>query len=78
MGRILMKLDKNYKHLLEPILRSILINFFEKNKQVNMDSQAARNKLAKHIVDAIPTPLLASINFIKPSSDEDDEFMTLL
>ena len=69
-----MKLDKNYKHLLEPILRSILIDFFDKNKQANMDSQAARNKLAKHIVDAIPTPLLASV---KPSSDEDAEFMTL-
>ena len=43
---------------IEPILRKLVNNYFAKNKQANMDSEAARNELVEHIANTIPTSIL--------------------
>lgn len=42
-------------------IRKLINSYFAKNKQANMDSEAARNKLTEHIVNSI------QINEQKPS-----------
>jgi len=61
--------------LIEPILRKVINNYFDKNKQANMDSEAARNNLVRHISDILKA------NEKRPNKgmrDKDAEFMTLL
>jgi len=60
---------------IEPILRKIVSDYFDINKQANMDSEAARNNLVRHISDTLKA------NEKRPNKgmrDKDAEFMTLL
>ena len=60
---------------IEPILRKVINNYFSIHKQANMDSEAARNNLVRHISDTLKA------NEKRPNKgmrDKDAEFMTLL
>jgi hypothetical protein len=60
---------------IEPILRKVINNYFSIHKQANMDSEAARNNLARHIADTLKA------NEKKPNKEiyiHDAEFMTTL
>jgi hypothetical protein len=60
---------------IEPILRKIVSDYFDTNKQANMDSEAARNNLVRRIANALKG------NEKKPNKGvyiHDAEFMTLL
>jgi len=45
---------------IEPIFRKVINDYFDVNKQANMDSEAARNKLVRHIADNIPVTIFSS------------------
>jgi len=38
---------------IEPLLRELVNKYFERNKQANMDSEAARNNLARHMAKTL-------------------------
>jgi hypothetical protein len=38
---------------IEPLLRELVNKYFDRNKQANMDSEAARNNLARHMAKTL-------------------------
>ena len=45
--------------LIEPIFRKVINDYFDVNKQTNMESKAARNKLVRYIADNIPATIFS-------------------